>query len=364
VKYLKTILKKFKKYDMKAKSIITCLSIAALAITAPVSQAQDIHFTQFDMQPLVVNPAFTGMFYGKVRANAIYRDQWRSVTNAYRTYGASVDLPIKSTDGGYLAGGLQMYQDVAGDGALTNFTGLASIAYHKTFGGDDVRRGSDLSFGLQGGYAQKSVDLSRLFFADEFQGGGFTQGSSQEYRFGLGNSINYFLVNAGVSYAHSFSERFSMVLGGSANNLNRPTDAMTKKPGSEAVLDMRYTGQFGAIWKAGDKLSLRPAVLVQSQASAMEMVYGNEFHYAMTDGIDGTQFTPAIFAGVWMRQGDATMITAGFEAKNFRVGVAYDYNTSALNTASNGRGGFEIAVRYISPYSVFSAHRTIACSRF
>jgi len=348
---------------MRTRSIIAGLGIAALSITAPASNAQDIHFTQFDMQPLIINPAFTGMFYGKVRANAIYRKQWASVTVPYVTYGASVDMPIKSDDNGYLAGGLQVYKDQAGDANLSNFTGLVSLAYHKTFGTEGDYKGSDLAVGLQAGYAQKSLDLSKLIFGDEFSGASYSSGTSQEFGRGIGNNINYYLVNAGVSYAHAFNEKFSFVLGASANNLNQPSDAILKTEGSEAILDMRLTGQLGINWKVGDRFSLRPAILFQTQASATEMVYGNEFHYSLTSEYGDQQFTPAVFVGGWMRGGDAALITAGFEIKNFRVGLGYDYNTSALNAVSNGNGGVEIAVRYISPYTVIR-RRTIPCTRF
>ena len=104
---------------------------AAIALSATAALAQDIHFTQFDAAPLVINPAFTGMFDGQVRATAIYRNQWASVTVPYVTYGAAVDLPIYTDkNGDYLAAGLQLYKDQAGDGNLSNFTGMASIAYH------------------------------------------------------------------------------------------------------------------------------------------------------------------------------------------------------------------------------------------
>ncbi len=100
----------------------------AVAFTAPIAFAQDIHFTQFDMTPLVINPAFTGMFDGQVRAGAIYRNQWASVTVPYVTYGASVDLPLPiERNGDYLAGGLQFYKDQAGDANLSNFTGMAFL---------------------------------------------------------------------------------------------------------------------------------------------------------------------------------------------------------------------------------------------
>jgi len=348
---------------MISRKFISRLSIAAaLALTAPVGYAQDIHFTQFDMAPMVINPAFTGMFYGKVRASAIYRNQWASVTVPYVTLAASVDMPlIIENNGDYLSGGLQLYKDQAGDGNLQNFTGMLSVAYHKFFGGEF--KGSDLAVGLQGGYANKSIDLSKLYFGDEFNNATFTPGTSQEYHLGIGNSVNYYLVNAGVSFSHKASEKFAFTLGVAANNLNQPSDELEKR--EKTGLAMRFTGEIGAEIRAGQRLALRPAVLYQSQAGASEFLAGNEFRYEIGREPGYNNFSTAVFLGGWYRSGDAFMITAGVDLKGLRIGAGYDYNMSTLNTSSNGNGGFEIAVRYIMPHPIrFAGKFTVPCSRF
>ena len=350
---------------MTKRNILTRLSLAAafvLSVSGPAVYAQDIHFTQFDMAPMVINPAFTGEFDGRVRVSAIYRNQWASVTVPYVTYGAALDMPlILENNGDRLAAGLQLYKDQAGDGNLSNFTGLVSIAYHKAFG-----ENSEVSVGLQGGYAQKSIDLSKLYFGDEWLNGAFVPATSQEYRLGIGNSVNYYLVNAGIAYSHrSANGNVSFTLGGAANNINQPNDDIEKKQNSQTGLDMRYTGELGINLKAGPRLTLRPAVLYQNQATASELIAGNEFLYQV-GGMPGySDFSTAVFLGGWWRSGDAAMITAGVEFKGFRIGASYDYNISSLNTSSNGNGGFEIGIRYIAPYSSkFAGRRTIPCSRF
>jgi type IX secretion system PorP/SprF family membrane protein len=350
---------------MITRNKIARLSLAAaLLLSTPVVFAQDIHFTQFDMAPLVINPAFTGMFDGRVRANAIYRNQWGSVTVPYVTYGASVDLPLLiERNGDYLATGLQLYKDQAGDGNLSNFTGLVSVAYHKYFGMSE-HGGSDLAVGLQGGYANKSIDLSRLYFGDEYLNGNFVPGQSVEYKLGLNSAINYYLVNAGVSFSHG-GDKFAYTIGLAANNINQPNDALEHKQSSNNTLDMRYTGELGINWVAGERFSLRPAVLYQSQASASEIIVGNEFHYEIGNNPGYENFSTAVYVGGWYRTGDATMITAGVEFKGFRIGLGYDYNISSLNTSSNGNGGYELALRYIAPNPIkFANKRTIPCSRF
>lgn len=345
---------------MIRKTVITQLGLAAtLALTAPAAIAQDIHFTQFDMAPLVINPAFTGMANGPVRVSGIYRSQWSSVTVPYVTYGAAVDMPLLADQGGYLGAGLQLYKDQAGDGNLSNFTGMLSVAYHKFFGNND------LAVGLQGGYAQKSIDLSKLYFGDEYRNGTFVPGTSQEMQLGLGNSVNYYLVNAGIALSHSSGEKFSYTIGLGANNINQPNDAIEKKQNSQTGLDMRYTGVLGLDISMGERLSLRPAVLFQSQATATEFIAGNEFHYDISQYPGYKDFSTAVFLGGWYRGGDAAMISAGVEFKGIRLGLAYDYNISTLNNSSSGNGGFELAIRYIAPYpSKFAGKRTIPCSRF
>lgn len=341
---------------------------AALAFTVGTATAQDVHFTQFDATPLLINPAFTGAIQGKVRAAAIYRDQWRSVVGnaAFKTIAVSVDAPIVqdlSVDD-YLAAGLQVYNDKAGDGNLSNTSVLGSVAYHKFLGsGPQGMPNKSLSVGLQGGYSAKSIDLSKLYFGDEFINGTFQQGISPE-RFNTNNKVSYWVVNAGISYSQSFSDNFGLTLGVGANNLNQPQDAFTRKQNSEVGLGMRYTGQVGAIWWAGEHFSIRPGVLYQSQSSATELVAGSEFSYAL-GYTEFRNYATKIFVGGWYRASDAAMATAGVEYKGVRVGVSYDYNTSALKTASSGNGGFEISVRYIMPDPIEFARRLVyPCARF
>lgn len=347
---------------MIRKNTISRVSlVAALALSMFAGKAQDVHFTQFNAAPLTVNPAFTGNFDGQYRASAIYRDQWRSVTVPFRTYAVSLDAPIISdlTIDDYLAAGVQLYNDRAGDGNLSNLTALASVAYHKFLGSNTNKA---ISVGFQGGYTQKSIDLSKLYFQDEFINGGFQPGVSGE---NINNKVNYFTVNAGISWAHSVGYKFSYTLGIGANNLNQPQESFQRQQNSEVGLGMRYTGQLGIVAYVGEKLSLRPAVLYQSQSTASEIVAGNEFHLIVGNSPEIRNYTTAVFLGGWYRNQDAIMINAGVEFKGLRVGLSYDYNTSDLKNASNGNGGFEISLTYVAPHALSFARKLIyPCTRF
>ena len=69
--------------------------------------------------------------------------------------------------------------------------------------------------------------------------------------------------------------------------------------------------------------------------------------------------------GLGYRLGDAIQTLVGAKYKNLRVGLAYDINTSDLNSASNYRGGFEIAANYIVKIYKNPVTKTkILCPRF
>src|SRR5690349_12730859 len=92
---------------------IACLLMACTA--AHFSYAQDIHFSQFFEAPLLRNPALAGIFTGDVRVQALYRDQWNSVTTAYRTASLNGEYKLhigRSED--FLTLGMQMLYDRAG----------------------------------------------------------------------------------------------------------------------------------------------------------------------------------------------------------------------------------------------------------
>ncbi|MBX9450088.1 MAG: PorP/SprF family type IX secretion system membrane protein [Taibaiella sp.] len=348
------------------KRITACLGIIGATALLPFNNevsAQDIHFTQFNMNPLSVNPAFTGAFAGDLRVSGIYRDQWRLPSTGkatFSTFAASIDMPIikdLAVDD-YLAAGIQLYNDVAGDGNMANFTALASVAYHKFLGLDGKKA---LTVGIQGGYVQKSLDLSKLYFGDEFVDGDWFRGSTAEE---LQNRASSYLINAGIAWSHAVNDRFSYVIGAGANNLNMPAESFNRRPANKDVgLYIRYTGQLGAIYQVNERFSLRPAVLFQTQASANEIIAGNEFHYTLGNDYEKST-SPAIFAGLWYRHEDAVMGTVGVEWSGFRLGFGYDVTTSSAADFNNGVGGFEVSLRYIKP-SVFETRKLIyPCGRF
>ena len=92
------------------------LNIFIILILAHCVSAQDIHWSQFNDNPIFQNPGNAGNFNGDYRFVANYRDQWRSVTVPFTTLSLSADGKLdKHKNLGY---GILFFHDVVGDGSL------------------------------------------------------------------------------------------------------------------------------------------------------------------------------------------------------------------------------------------------------
>src|SRR5690554_7837253 len=106
-------------------------SILLVALFVFQVSAQDIHFSQMKFAPLNVNPAAAGL-NGKYNAIANYRSQWNSVADPFSTIGASFDMKFEElrSNKGFLATGINLYHDVAGNLRMTTSNVNLSVAYH------------------------------------------------------------------------------------------------------------------------------------------------------------------------------------------------------------------------------------------
>ena len=102
------------------------------------AKAQDA-FSQFGAAPMLLNPALSGLSSCTYRAALNYRNQWASIVgpSSYQTYAGSFDIGLFRQAFNYsmLGLGLMVFNDVSGDGALTNLTMMGSLAYHQNMGG-------------------------------------------------------------------------------------------------------------------------------------------------------------------------------------------------------------------------------------
>src|ERR1700694_4661286 len=142
--------------------------LACTLLLGSRSFSQDIHFSQFFEAPLWRNPSLAGIFSGDIRVQAVYRDQWNSVTNAYRTgsLNAEYKMPIgKAND--FITTGIQLLYDRAGTVSWVSTHVLPALNYHKSL---SVDRNSYLSLGFMGGPVMRRFDRSKMTTNSTYDG--------------------------------------------------------------------------------------------------------------------------------------------------------------------------------------------------
>ena len=316
--------------------------------------AQDIHWSLYNMSPLTLNPALTGGFLGTARVGGIYRDQAfnTSGTPGYTTPSFYADAPIVSIGKrDWLGIGAMFYADEAGSASLTNLGAYASVAYHKAL---DKKGKTVLSFGLQGGYLSRDVDIEDLRFGDEVLGelqtGTFmanplnTQGLAQSGAFDL---------NAGVTLKSQLSKQTDLTLGLSFFHILSPDYSLdnsltinTPKGATDLPLAFKFHGEFN--FQLNDSWLLSPTFLYHQ---------GHSFNQVQVQAMVGYEISDkepiVIKLGPGYRLGDAVEILLGVDYKAFRFGASYDITVSDLSDINNGQGAFEFALSYV--FKIFKA---------
>lgn len=299
-------------------------------------QAQDIHFTQYYMSPMTLNPGMIGKFEGTVRIGGIYRDQWASIIkDQFQTPSAFVDAPIvrgfRKRD--WVGVGFMLYNDRAGTLGLTHGAGKLGASYHFAL---DKKGNAYLSIGAHYGGEQRKVDVNKATFED-----GILNAPVPSADIGrvLGNA-QYNDIDGGVVLTSKLNKRMDFNIGFSMYHIFRPNYNLISGASERLPRRSVVHGQFNM--RLTDRFSVNPNFLFQTMSGADEIIL---------QGMGGYLFDPErdieITFGVGYRLRDAVNALVGGRYKDLRVGIAYDINTSQLNNVSRYRGGFEIAANYI-----------------
>ncbi|MGB0887184.1 MAG: PorP/SprF family type IX secretion system membrane protein [Vicingaceae bacterium] len=316
------------------------------------SLAQDVHFSQFNQTPQLINPGATGVFNGSIRGILNYRTQWSAFGNAFKTYGASFDAPItkKNKKGSFIGLGANFYKDVAGKSEFGNlqvglsFSGVLAIARNQT-----------VSLGIQTAYGQYSAKLNALSWGNQFNGERFDPRVNSNERFGLLSS-RYFDLGTGIYYefknsktAFLGSDLSSFNFGIAGYHLNKPKQTFLNN--SEDVLPVKIVAQFSGTFDLSDsKISLVPSVFYAKQSSFKEITPGLLFklRFGNSTKYSGMFKQGAIYFGSHYRLSDAIIPQVYLEFSDFMLGVSYDYNISETSNVTGGNGGFEISIKYVN----------------
>jgi type IX secretion system PorP/SprF family membrane protein len=312
--------------------------LPALLLFATASLAQDQMYTQFFNSPIYLNPALTGQFEGDLRMSLIYRNQWTSIPGNLSYSTASIDYNVPRFGGGV---GLMFTRSSEGTAFLVNNSVAATYAY--SVGSD----GFVLSFGLQAGVANRTIDYSKLVFDDQIDSRlGFIPGSVSAASSVQFDNKFYFDSGAGINLVVG-----DFNIGGAMQHLNTPNESFTQSP---AKLPMRGVGHISYLWDLNkgenmyddEKSYIIPSVVYTKQSTAQELSFGVQYKRR------------GVNAGLWYHSGgemggpSAIGISLIFDlivnrdgGEKFRFGVSHDIPVSGLNY-SNTSGTSEGSIGY------------------
>ncbi|KIC95540.1 PorP/SprF family type IX secretion system membrane protein [Flavihumibacter solisilvae] len=316
--------------------VLVCLLISGIT-----GYGQDIHFSQFYEAPLLRNPSLAGIFTGDIRVQMVYRDQWNSVTNAFRSgsLNAEYKMPVGRGDD-FITAGLQFLFDRAGTVSLTSTHVLPAINYHKALSSE---KNMYLSVGFMGGLVQRSIDRSKITSDNQFVGGAFNPAVDNGETFASPN-YHYFDAAVGSSFNMGFGRELenSLFFGVAYHHLNRPTNSFYRN--ANEALHPKWVVSGGTKFNVSDQAFFNLQADYSNQGNANEVIGGAMYGYKIGDP-EMPDYT--LHIGAFMRFRDALIPAIKVDYDPFSIGLSYDVNVSQLKTASQGRGGFELSVTYI-----------------
>lgn len=340
--------------ENRKKIKATALWLVVLSGCLPFeSKSQDLHFSQFFNAPLLRNPSLAGIFTGDVRVQGVYRGQWNSVTNAYKT--GSLDAEFKKSIGksdDFITIGLQAMFDRAGTVGWTTIQAMPALNYHKSLSN---QRNSYLSLGFMGGIVQNRIDRSKMTTNSTYDGLGDGEPNLQPQYTYLDGSV-------GISYNGAMNDNpeNNFFLGIAYHHFNRPKNSFYRNPSVELNPKWVYSG--GVRFAVAETAYMTIMGDYTTQGPFTEAIGGVMYGLKLGDDYDNPDYV--VHLGSFYRWNDAIIPVLRLDYRPFSVSFSYDVNVSPLKLSSYGRGGFELSVSYIGISKKSSSLDAMFCPRF
>jgi type IX secretion system PorP/SprF family membrane protein len=324
-------------------------------------KSQDPHYTLINTQPLVLNPALTGVFdfdfkHKDIRFASLYRQQWTTVASnyastakPYHTTSLSIDGLLKrdkQVHGDYIGAGLSLMYDRAGDLNLTTQQVTFSTSYNKSL---NTSKTKFLTLGFQGGFANRSVNHDNAFYDNQWTGVDFNPDLPTGESFPTSSfSFTDFSVGAVYEKFEDFKPKY--MIGVAYFHVNTPTQVFYDNSAANLGQKLNIHGQLD--YPIGLNTSIVTHLVFSSQRGEMKTNLGGYYKIKV---YEQKQMKNSYYFGGGARitgshekilQPDAVFVAYKMSMGDFLWGVAYDVNISKLNRASQTFGAFEISLMY------------------
>ncbi len=343
---------------MKKLAFLTIVLLSFSGIT----KAQDLHSSQFYEMSVMRNPALVGIFSGDYKALVNYRRQWGSISVPFQTYQSSIESRIKLNDHtDYLSVGLAALYDKAGSTSFNSFYIYPAINYNKSL--EDAHH-SYISVGITAGYAQRSLNIAKMTFGDQFDGGWYNPSivtadtkNDQKYQ--------YWDIAAGISFNSTANdEALSYYIAVGAYRLNNPDGESSGNSRVNALkIPLKMTGNIGMRWAIQDHLIVNIDANYIRQGQNNMLLAGGTVGFRSVNYEYRRQF--GVYGGAYFRAGDAWIPTLKIDYNRVSFIASYDVNYSGLKAATASKGGMEITlhVNGLLDQGIFASDK-VECPRY
>ncbi len=307
--------------------IISGVIMTAVSMFHAAFGQVDPHFSQYFIQPVLLNPALTGAIEGDYRVSAVWRSQYN---NTLSTKGIAAEMPTNKN----INLGVNLLNQSSSDKAYNYNNAYLSVAYTGARFNNQY-----VVMALQAGILNRNFNINNLQFGDQWSAGiGFDPSAHSSEIFQKSNVFS-FDAGAGVVYYDATPDRKINFFGGvSAFHITRPKDPFLAD-GEKQALPIRYSAHAGSRIIVSDLLNIVPNLLYMRQGQTIEKMAGAYVQVNASEQVD-------LMFGANLRFQDALSPFAGVYYKGLTVGMSYDTQISTKNIMEINRNSVEVSLSY------------------
>lgn len=268
----------------------------------------------------------------KVRLSSIWRNQWATVSDAYNTLWASVEVqPFLSRNGNCGVGlGVSYTSDLAGELSYGERDFAASVS---CFFSLNKENNAFLSVGVGLGRKSWSYEMGAMRLNREG-----TYDDNVAY-----DELHTLDLSAGVGLRYQDREERQLEVGLSVFNINQSKLSYFASTQTTQKIDRRFCASASYYFSCSDLMGLRPKAVFNSQRKYREAIYGADLVFKLQDGV----FVSSLLSlGLMLRNTEALIICPKYRYNSFSAGISYDINISGLSKVSHTYGAMELWLSY------------------
>ena len=309
--------------------------------------AQDLRFSQFDLNPIYYNPAFTGDARD-MRVGLNYRNHWpnvpgRGFPGPFSSYNLYADKQLNNALVGGV--GLFMYQDFKGEGYLRHTQVGGSYSWRMPTGTPDF----NMYFGTKVSYNQLSVDWSRFVFSDQVSAdSGYLSTPSAFIPQNSGNK-SYVDIDAGMVMRFNLFKKWSNELSFSTAHLSTPNVSLNGIP---TTLPLKYVAMYNTSFPLRkEKLYLNPKFMLERQRPFTTFTTGFNIYVTKKYNFQNNfYYSKPLYLGFYFQNSNFNQLrntssfivlvghTGSFGNNNsrYQMGLSYDFSIAGLSLSTYG----------------------------